>query len=177
MDASTQCRSSTTKRTGLRAARTCSHSSMSRNVSSLWRAGGNESGGNRSGVGRDRSDAHSGTTSGRARSYCRHATEQAVEPVLRRLLGAEAEGALVEVDGRVQPRVLVVRRAPPLDDRRVHLPFDHLTQDVLFQRVHQARLAQTRLADQQDDLAHPLLGLLPPVLEQADLVVAARQRR
>ena len=70
VDASTQCRSSTTNRTGLRAARTCSHSSMSRNVSSLCRAGDSESGGNRSGVGRDRSDAHSGTVSGRARSYC-----------------------------------------------------------------------------------------------------------
>src|SRR5205814_6793748 len=46
------------------------------------------------------------------------------------------------------------------DDGRVHVPFNHLTQDVLFQRVDQARFAQARLADQQDDLAHPLLGLL-----------------
>ena len=63
------------------------------------------------------------------------AVEQPVEPVLRRLLAAEAEGPLVEVDGRVQPRVLEVRRAAPLDDGRVHLPFDHLPQDVLLQRV------------------------------------------
>ena len=56
-------------------------------------------------------------------------------------------------------------------------PFDHLPQDVLLQRVHQPRLAQARLADEQDDLAHALLGLLPAVLQQADLVVAAGQRR
>src|SRR5262249_9942435 len=60
---------------------------------------------------------------------------------------------------------------------RVHLTFDHLSRDVLFERVHQSRLAQARLADDQDDLTHALLGLLPAVLQQADLVVAAGQRR
>ena len=75
------------------------------------------------------------------------------------------------------PRVLVVRRATPLDDGRVHLPFDHLPQDVLLQGVHHAGLAQARLADEQDDLAHALLGLLPAVFEQVDLVIAAGQRR
>lgn len=58
---------------------------------------------------------------------------------LSRFLEAEVKGALVKVNGRVQPRVLEVRRAPPLDDRRVHLPFDHLPQDMLLQRVYQAR--------------------------------------
>ena len=48
---------------------------------------------------------------------------------------------------------------------------------MLLQRVHQARLAQARLADEQDDLTHALLGLLPALLQQADLVVAAGQRR
>ena len=105
------------------------------------------------------------------------AMEQAVEPVLRRLLAAEAERTLVEVDGRVQPRVLEMRRAAPFNDRRVHFAFHHLSQDMLLQRVHQARLAQARLADQQDDLSHALLGLLPSVLQQADLLVAAGQRR
>jgi hypothetical protein len=32
-------------------------------------------------------------------------------------------------------------------------------------------------ADEQDDLAHALLGLLPSVLEQVDFVIAAGQRR
>ena len=100
-----------------------------------------------------------------------------VEPVLRRLLSIEGQSPLVEVDGRVQPRVLEVRRAAPLDDGRVHFPFDHLPQDVFLHRMHQARLAQARLADEQDDLPHALPGLLPAIREQADLVIAARQRR
>jgi hypothetical protein len=55
-------------RIGLRMARMRNHSSMARNVSSRCRAGDNESGGKRSVVGSDSSDAHSGTVSGRARS-------------------------------------------------------------------------------------------------------------
>ena len=67
-----------------------------------------------------------------------------------------------------------MRRAAPFDDGCVHFSFNHLTQDVLFQRVHEARLSQARLADQQHDLTHAFLRLFPSVLEQADLVVAAR---
>jgi len=37
-------------------------------------------------------------------------------------------------------------------------------------RVHQPRLTQARLADEQHDLAHALLGLLPAILEQADFI-------
>ena len=164
-------------RTGFRAARVCSHSSRARNVSSLCLAGVNDGAGKRSVVGSDSSAAHSGTVSGRARSYCSRRLNQPVEPGRRRLLTAEGEGPLVEVDGRVQPAVLVMRRATPLDDGRVHFPFDHLPQDVLLQRVHDAGLAQARLADEQDDLAHALLGLLPAVFEQVDFVIAAGQRR
>src|SRR6516165_9847528 len=38
-------------------------------------------------------------------------------------------------------------------------------------------LPRPGLADDQDDLTHALLGLLPAVLQQADLVVASGQRR
>src|ERR1700677_2766067 len=89
------------------------------------------------------------------------AAEQAVEPGLRRVVLVEGESPLVEVDGRVQPRVLETRRAAPLDDGRVHLAFGQLPEDVLLQRVDQARLAQAWLADEENDLAHALLGLLP----------------
>ena len=105
------------------------------------------------------------------------AVEQPVEPGLGWLVGSEAEGPLKEFDGRVQRRVLVLRRAAPLDDRRVRLSFDHPPQDVLLQRMHEARLAQARLADEQDDLAHALEGLLPALLQKADLVVAAGEWR
>src|SRR5262249_12565630 len=37
-------------------------------------------------------------------------------------------------------------------------------------------LAQARLADEQDDLAHALPGLLPALLQQTDLMVAPDQR-
>ena len=105
------------------------------------------------------------------------AVQHPVEPGLRRFLAVEGEGPFVEVDGRIESRVLEMRRAAPLDDGCVHFPFDHLSQDVLLHRVDQARLAQARLADQQDDLPHALLGLLPAIREQADLLIAAGQRR
>jgi hypothetical protein len=91
-------------------------------------------------------------------------TEEAIELRLSRFLEAEVKGSLVKVNGRVQPRVLEVGRAPPLDDRRVHLPFDHLPQDMLLQRVHQTRFAQARLADEQYNLAHAFVCLLPTIL-------------
>ncbi len=102
--------------------------------------------------------------------------EQPIEAGPRRLFGAEGEAPLVEVDGRVQPCVLEVRRAAPLDDGRIHLSFDHLAQDMLLHRVYQARLTDARLAGEKNDLPNPLLGLLPAILEQADLVIAAGQR-
>ena len=117
--------------------------------------------------------------------------DQPVEPVGRRLVAAEAEKPLEEVDDRVEAAVLVVRRTTPFDDGRALCGLDAgrrrvggglarvtgLLQDMLLDRVHQPRLAQARLADEQHDLAHALLGLLPAVLQQADLVVAAGQRR
>src|SRR5262249_38743905 len=107
----------------------------------------------------------------------RDAAEHAVEPVLRRLLGSKAQGTLEEVDGRVQACVLKLRRATPLDDRGSHLALDQLTEDVFLQRLDQPRLAQARLADHDDHLAHSLLRPLPVVLEKAYLVVATGQRR
>ena len=116
--------------------------------------------------------------------------DQPVEPVGRRLVAAEAEKPLEEVADRVEAAVLVVRRTTPFDDGRALCGLDAgrrrvgglarvtgLLPDMLLDRVHQPRLAQARLADEQHDLAHALLGLLPAVLEQADLVVAAGQRR
>ena len=126
-------------------------------------------------VGSDSSDAHSGTVSRPRQSVLLEAVEQPLEPGLWRLLAIERERALVEIDGRVQPRVLEVRRAAPLDDGRVHLSFHHLSQDVLLHRVNQARLAQARLADQQHDLPHAFAGLLPAIHQQADLLVTAGQ--
>ena len=102
--------------------------------------------------------------------------QQPVEPGLWWLLAIEGEGTLVEVDGRVEPGVLKMRRAAPLDDGCVHFPFNHLSQDVLLHRVDQARFAQARFADEQDDLPHAVPGPLPAIHEQADLLVAARQR-
>ena len=54
---------------------------------------------------------------------------------------------------------------------------DLLPEHMLLQRVDQTRLAQSRFADQEHDLAHPFLGLLPAILEQADLVITAGQWR
>ena len=46
-----------------------------------------------------------------------------------------------------------------------------------FSVVDQPRFAQARLADQQHDLTHPLVGLLPAIREEAHLMVATGQRR
>ena len=102
--------------------------------------------------------------------------QQPVEPGLRRLLVLECQGTLVEVNGRVESGVLKMRRAAPFDDGGVYFPFNHLSQDVLLHRVDQARFAQARFADEQDDLPHAVPGPLPAIHEQADLLVAARQR-
>src|SRR5262249_21769136 len=142
VEASTQCRSSTMNRTGLRAARTCSHSSRARNVSSRCRTGDSASGGARARGGRDSTGAPTRPLPRRGHTVLPTAVQQPVKPPLRRLVVPEADPPLAKANDRVQPRVLVVRRAPPLDNRRVHLPLDQLTQDVLLQRVRQARLAQ-----------------------------------
>ena len=47
--------------------------------------------------------------------------------------------------------------------------------DALLDDVDQPRLADARLAHQEDRLADPLAGLLPAILEQAHLEVAADQ--
>ena len=64
-----------------------------------------------------------------------------------------------------------------LDLRGAHLPFDQLPQDMLLQGVHHAGLAQARLSDEKDNLAHAFLRLLPAVFQQVDLVITAGQRR
>src|SRR4051812_44578555 len=102
--------------------------------------------------------------------------EQSLEPVAGRFLAAEGERVFVEVDGRVQPGVLEVRRTSPLDDRCVHCAFGYLAEDVLLERVDQPRLAQPRLPDEQNDLAHAFLSLLPAILQKVDFKIAARQR-
>src|SRR5262249_40104185 len=160
-----------------RAARVCSHSSMARNVSSRCRTGDSESGGKRAGGGSDNSDAPSGTLSGPARPYCSRRWSNRSNPAGGGPSRAEARSPPRPRKGRVQPGVLVVRRAAPFDNRCVPLSLDHLPQDLLLQRIDQARLAQARLADEEHDLTHPLAGLLPAVLEKADLVVAAGERR
>ena len=52
-----------------------------------------------------------------------------------------------------------------------------LLSNELLHRVHEPRLAQARLADEQHDLPGALLRPLPSVLEQRDLEVASGQRR
>ena len=104
--------------------------------------------------------------------------EQAVEPGLRRLVGGRKPRARSKKSmAGYSPVFWKCGEQRHSMTGESDLPFDHLPQDMLLQRVDQARLAQARLADEQDDLAHALLGLLPAVLEQADLVVAAGQRR
>ena len=105
------------------------------------------------------------------------AVQHQVEPGLRCDLAVEAEGSFVEVDRRIESRVLKMGRAAPLDDGGVHVTFHHLSQHVMLHRVDQARFAQARLADQQDDLAHTFSRLIPPVPEQTDFPIAARQGR
>src|SRR5579883_65849 len=95
----------------------------------------------------------------------RHAAEQTVEPVPSGFLGTKAQRAIEEVDNRVQPRVLVVRRAPPFDDRRVCRVLGLLPQDVLFEREYEPRLPQTRFADQENDLTRSVPGQFPAILE------------
>jgi hypothetical protein len=43
--------------------------------------------------------------------------------------------------------------------------------------LHEARLAQTGLPHYEKDLAHSLLSLLPPIFQQTEFGIAARQRR
>ena len=101
--------------------------------------------------------------------------QQPLEPGPGRLLAVEGEGALAELDGRIQSRVLEMRRAAPLDNRRLGVPFTHLAEDVLLHHVNQARLAQTWLAHQQDDLPRAFLRPLPAIHEQPHLLLAAGQ--
>ena len=48
---------------------------------------------------------------------------------------------------------------------------------TLRQCLHEARLAQSRLSDHEDDLAHPLLSLLPPIFQQTQFGIPTRERR
>src|SRR5262249_29557695 len=73
-------------------------------------------------------------------------------------------------------------RPPTADRRRLRLRrrvrrAGALACNVLLHGVHEPRLAQSRLADDEHDLAHALQGLFPAIFEQADLVIAPGQRR
>src|SRR5262249_18706004 len=126
-------------------------------------------------------------------------TDQSGEFGGRRSLPIEGEKALKEIDGREQAAVLRLARATPLDDRRA-VPSNRtgwpptadrrrlrlrrrvrragaLACDDLFQGVQEPRLAQSRLADEEHDLARALLSPFPAIFEQADLVIAPGQRR
>ena len=48
---------------------------------------------------------------------------------------------------------------------------------MLSECLHKARLAQASLSDYKDDLAHPLLSLLPPIFQQTQFGIPARQWR
>lgn len=97
-----------------------------------------------------------------------------VEPRGRRFIAAKTQEAPEMIGDRGKARVLKTLRAAPLDDRRLLPPRNGLSarcghlsaplfEHELLDGVHEARLAQTRLADQQYHLAHPFLGLLPAI--------------
>jgi hypothetical protein len=94
-----------------------------------------------------------------------------------RFRDAETEGTLVKVDSRAESRILILRRATPFDDGRLIQTVVPTLLDILLQCVHEARLPQTCLADNQDHLAHTLFGLFPTILQQVDLIISASQRR
>ena len=51
------------------------------------------------------------------------------------------------------------------------------SQHVFLDRLDEARFAQTRFANDEHNLAHALLRLLPAIRQQADFSIAPGQRR
>src|SRR5262245_60538997 len=49
--------------------------------------------------------------------------------------------------------------------------------DLLFERLHQPRLANAGLATEQDDLPFAAFRLCPPLAQQANFQISADQRR
>ena len=103
--------------------------------------------------------------------------DEPLEPCFARVVAVEFERPFEVVDGRVESRVLKMRRAAPLDDGRVFFGLRAAAGDVLLEVIDKSRFAKSRLADQEHDLSHTLLGLLPTVGQQAHLMVAAGERR
>jgi hypothetical protein len=101
----------------------------------------------------------------------------ATELVTRRIIAPKAQQSVEEIAGRVQACVLESLRATPLNDRRVLRGVLGLPLHEMFHCRHETRFAQTRLADQQHNLTHPFLRLLPTVLQEADLRITTGQRR
>ncbi len=102
---------------------------------------------------------------------------ESLEPGLARVVAVEFERALEVVDGRVESRVLKMRRAAPLDDGRVFFGIRDAAGDVLLEVIDESRFAEARLAHQQHDLTHPLLSLLPAIRQEAHFMVATREGR
>jgi hypothetical protein len=67
--------------------------------------------------------------------------------------------------------MLIIGRTTPLQ------PGIRLIGEVRFQRLHQSRFANTRLATQQDHLAKPLFDLRPAFKQQLYFVLPPHQRR
>ncbi len=105
------------------------------------------------------------------------AFEQPVEASRRRVLSPEIECPLEIVDRWVQPGVLKIGRAAPLDHRRIGRPLARPFLDVFLQRVDEPRFPQAGLSNEEHNLPHPLLSLFPAILEQADFVIATGERR
>ena len=94
-----------------------------------------------------------------------------VEPGVCPVVAGKPGRALQEADDGIERAVGVVRRAV-VAERRVRL-----AGETLAERAHDPRFADPRLTREQHYLAFALLGALPPVREQIDLVLAADQCR
>lgn len=81
------------------------------------------------------------------------------------------QGAVEEVDQRVQGSMVIIGRTATLPPRRGRIC--HL----LFQDLHEARLANPCLTTQRDAVAHAVLDLAPTIEEQGHFGFSTDQRR
>src|SRR5262249_41387270 len=100
---------------------------------------------------------------------------KAGQSVGRRFVGTESNRPVEPISGGIQAGVLIIWRATPFHDR-LRLTARVLG-DVLFDYMNQPGFADARLAHQQDNLAHSLLGLIPTVAQEADFLIATDERR
>ena len=118
----------------------------------------------------------------------REVLDQFVEPLFRRIRAVAPQHPFKVFRRRVERAAVMLRRTTPFDDGRARIAFPLVRratltavrtarQHLLLQGVNQPGFAETRVADQQHDLAHALDGLLPPLLQQPDFAVATDQRR